>query len=283
MISLCIATRGRPELLKETVRATAKNATRPDTRIVIALDKDDPTSTGAAAAELSEELGDGVIVSIVDREDSLGAKYNRAQRACRADVYVVGCDDTVISTPGWDDIFTQASKEFTDGAFLLYFGENISKASFLPGIAISHRLVELVGFFMQPHTPFWWHDTWADEIGHMIGRIGTVSVDMEAVGPISDTRGAREIAFWAEFFDVMRPRRVEAAKRIINALDEQPYRKRQLLGQLPKWCELFETRNSNLRDPDQAQQWERKVAFDAAPDDRYARLKQAAVTLMQSG
>lgn len=284
MIAYCIATRGRPDLLAETVREILGNVADEDAvRVVIAFDEDD-NDTRRAVLGLIEDRR--IVGHEASREDALGAKYNRAYRIANEvwqepgpDLFVVGCDDAAVTTPGWDRVLNEAAAEFPDGIGALYFGNNIPNV-FQPGIALTRGFVEAVGHFMQPHTPFWWHDTWADEIAQMIGRVVRLPVDMAVRGRVDETRGARDIAFWARFFDEMRPERVETARKIIAGLNEHPYRKRQLLSMLPVLEQHFLARNANLRDAERAQALEQAIAIEAGPDARTVRLKEAATLLM---
>ena len=227
--------------------------------MVLALDRDDPT-----IYETDFPKSDKLILSIEDREDSLGAKYNRCQKAHEAELYVLGCDDTVISTKGWDEHLLNASRVHEDGIAVVYFG-NIPGV-FQPGIAVSHKLVEKMGYFMVPHFPFWWHDTWAHEIGVMIERIVKTDVDMIPIGEIKSSRGVREIQFWAKLFDDLRPERRRIAERIIaERLDRQ--------------TDQLERSNLCLRDFENAKRLESEFGFDAPENERYLRLKRAAETI----
>lgn len=280
-VSLCVATRGRPDLLRASVAETCRGIEQPDTRIVLGVDMDDAPSI-AAADDIRERHGDRIVVSVAAREDSLGAKYNRCHMAQEADLYVVGCDDTSIVTKGWDWHLSAAANLFEDGIGTVYFGNNLPGV-FQAGIAITSRQIAMQGYFMQPYTPFWWHDTWADEIGRMLDRVIGANVHMSALGPIGETRGAREIAFWAAFFDHMRADRIKTVNAIIDADDfrEQAYRKHHLRSQIPAYAEAFLARNRNLRDPAEAAGWERRIGIDAPADERYLRLKAQAEAVMQ--
>lgn len=272
-VTLCVATRGRPSLLRQSLTATLGTSVCDETRIVVGCDED------ASPDERPWEItNDKIVVSVAPREDSLGAKYNRCQRAAPADLYVVGCDDTVIATPGWDARLLEVAAMFTDRLGIIYFG-NIPGV-FKPGIAVTHGIVEHAGYFMQPYTPFWWHDTWIDEIGHMIGRIVRADLDVVPIGKIGASRGCREIDFWARFFDETRPLRRQTADGIIDASNDQPWRKLQLRQNLPFLEHGFLQRNSNLRSPDEARKLEAIYGFDAPADERYMRVKTAALNLL---
>lgn len=275
-VSLCIASRGRPGMLAQTAAASDAAATLDATRVVIGVDRDQVPDV--ITARLLLAAGPRFVASIADREDSLGAKYNRIQGAHAADLYVCGCDDTIIPTPGWDAKLLRAAAGFKDGIGIVYFGH--VPGAFQPGIAVTHKLATLMGGMFNPHFPFWWHDTWLDEIGRMIGRIAHADVDVIQHGPIGETRGLRDVAFWAEFFDSTRTLRVRKALDIIGQLDETRAFKDQLVGRINPLCEAFRERNALLRDPDKARAFEASNSIDAPADARYERAKASAEQLL---
>lgn len=243
---------------------------RDDTVLSIALDDDDT----------KEFVAPRSVVSIAPREDSLGAKYNRAQQQAKADLYVIWADDMVMPENGWDQKLHDAAELFTDGIGVIYFGfvPNV----FQPGIAVTHGFVEAAGYFNVPYFSYWWAgDTWNDEIARFCDRIVHADVKVELLDQMQGkSRGVRDIAFWAEFFDTLRPDRMAIAERIIAASAEPPYRKMQLRQRMPGLAELFRQRNSKLRDPKQAADLERYYGFDNEETDRYFRLKNAAAAIL---
>lgn len=276
-INVCIASRGHPRQLRETLLQTLGNATLPTTRAVIALDDDDTTVANLKLAE-----SERIIVSVAPREDSLGAKYNRCQRALEADIYVMLTDDEAVSTPRWDERVEEAAKMFTDGLGVVYFGKPPVESPMPASFGVTHKFVQKMGFFMNPHHPFWWHDTTLDEISHFTGRIVHAEVQMTYPYGYGRTRGLRDVSFWATFYDLMRPARWRIAEQIIDAPEnsDQPWRKLQLKQNVTGLCQHFAARNSGLRDPLKAQEYERNQSYDAPGDERYERIKAAAQQLL---
>lgn len=275
-LSYCIAARGHPGLLQVAAGLTATRARRDDTRVVIALDDDD-AETIAAAEQVKRFAGDRILLSIAPREDTLGAKYNRAWRAHAADLYVIGCDDTAAATEGWDELLDRAWRSFPDGIGAVYFGDldNVFQA----GQAVTHRLAAELGYFVAAHFPTWWHDSWLDEIARMLDRIVRAPVALTAIGPIGHTRGLRDIVFWATIYDITRFERRAAAERIVR--DQQflatPESKAVLLAMMAKRCLEFNTRCAHFRDRATVDRFESGMGYDAPDDARYRRAMRAAV------
>lgn len=272
-VSLVIPSRGRPDLLRQSVDAALASSFLSSTRIVVGLDSDTNDKIDANLLWSSK-----TIVSVEDREDSLGAKYNRCQRAHEADLYVLGSDDVAMVTPGWDEQLEKTAKVFPDQIGVVYFAD--MPGVFQAGQAVTHRLVELMGYLCQPYTPFWWHDTWLHEIAAMIGRIVKPSPDvrMEAIGPVAQSRGLRDVGYWAKFFDDTRPMRRATAGRIINVMDHKSWARICADMMRP----AFEHSNSILRDPEKAKSFEVNNGFDAPADARYLRIKAAAAEMLKA-
>lgn len=263
-INVCTPTRGKPDRLAEFVSESIRNSVLDTTRFVIGFDEDDkdtflPTSLDPAKA----------IVSLAPREDSLGAKYNRCAAAYDADLYVMGLDDVAIATPGWDAKLAAAASYFRDGIGCVYFGKEPHGESLPSMQAATKRLVDLMGFFVVPHYPFWWGNTSLDEIAHMIGRI-VEAEDIETRYPTTfDKPERRDVLFWAKFFDDTRPWRERIAERVLREI------RKPLM-------EAFARRNSKLRDPRYAGTVERELSADVPLDARHQRLKQQAEQIVRS-
>lgn len=282
-VSVCIATRGRPELLANTVAMTLSNSVMESTRIVVGFDEDDPALSTAISALASH---DKLIACVEAREDSLGEKYNRCQREEPADLYVVCTDDAAITTPGWDRILSEAAKQFPDGIGVINFGSMQVESSLPAMYAITQKFVDKTGFFQVPYFPFWWHDTWTMEIATMINRRWLAQVDVEYpdMDTATKTRCCRDIRFWQMFFDATRGLRQDAARSIILSDEFQTwggYSKDDLLSQFSIWGKDFFERGVRLRDPAVAEKLEQTVSFDAPGDERYTRIMAEALTILR--
>jgi hypothetical protein len=280
-VALCIASRGNPEPLFETLQNVLRRGALPQTKAVIGLDEDDPTlpDTLARIEALNNKR---IVVSVAPRGDTIGSVYNRCAAAVDADVYVNGVDDFRIATEGWDAVLADAAKIFPDGIGVIGFGD-MPVPSGLPACEAATRgLIEKMGYFVQDYTPYWWMDSWLFEIATMIGRFYSVPIEVRFVGPMR-TRGMRDLLFWAQFYDAMRVHRRAVAKAIVasaNFLDS-PERKRELIEDLDRLCAELEGHNAVLRDPGYAKRIEAS-GFDAPASDRYLRAKERAQTALQA-
>lgn len=271
MISVCIASRGRAALLRQTLTILCNGMALADTRIVVAVDTDDPNSLIVPP----EGFAPRFVWSIADREDSLGEKYNRAQRAVSADLYVLWADDMVMPDKGWDARLAEAAAHQCG---IVLFGK--IPGVFQPGIAMTQKFIDAQGFFNVPYFPFWWGETWPMEIATMAGCATHAEVRVELLQETKGaSRGVREILFWAELFDRLRPARVEVARRMIQTYspDEQALLLRILPHVEAHWLQS----NSILRSPTDAERLEAHYSYDAPADERYLRLKAKAEDMLK--
>lgn len=280
-VALCIASRGNPRLLSETLRAILPKCTLSTTKAVVGLDDDDPTLLQARAA-LDTLGGKRIVVSIGPRQDSIGAVYNRCASSVDADLYINGADDMRILTQGWDALLAQEAGLFPDGIGMIGFGQ-LPFPSILPALAATTRgLIEKMGYFLQDYTPYWWMDTWLYEIASMIGRTHYVPIDVEAIGPLQ-TRGLREFTYWVCFFDDMRVHRRAIAESILSSPDflVSTARRQELRDNLDHVCAEFRKRHVVPRDPATGERIEKAGAYDAPDDERYRRIKARSMKLLQ--
>jgi hypothetical protein len=227
-LAINLATRGRPEIVRETIERTLGNITSLDTKFVVSVDDDDEATIEALRSHyIVRDVG--VEVSIEPREDTLGEKYNRVLKLYPdADVYLVMVDYAPQITHGFDQKILEAAKVFPDGIGVVYnWWANLS----FPGInAVTRKLTDLMGYLYPPYFPYWFVDHWLDDIARLIDRISFADVRIDtskrqSVNGQPWTQGMREPEVWATFFDVCVLERRELAFKIIDAMDEPQWRK----------------------------------------------------------
>ena len=272
-LTLCIASRGRPVDLLATIAEIDKRIAKPyETTISVALDDDDTSNPEPPHTRAH------LVWSIARREDSLGAKYNRAAANAKADAYVLGADDNIFMADGWDDAIREKMLLFSHGFGFVYFGR--LDGTLPTQMAIPRHLLDEQGFLFPENWPFWFHDTWVDEIAHKSGRILWADIPVKELNDRGKSRGLREVKFWAELFEALRPSREMTAETL-----SRKYNPAWLQTQLSQRTDIlrafFTNRTFRLRDPGSAHEFERRMSFDAPADERYLRIKARAHALMQ--
>lgn len=263
-INVCVPTRGKKQYLAEYLGETLRNIAMPDTLAIVGCDSDDELPPLRPSRHM--------VLSVEPREDSLGAKYNRCARAYDADLYVLSMDDVAISTKGWDEILAKYAAFFKDGIGYLYIGREIHGERLPSMLAVTRRVVDLIGFCPE-YFPFWWNNTWIDEIATLVQRIVPVPIETRYPLGVLPEPPRRDVNFWAQFFDETRPMRVEQAYTLIQAMDDGPTAKALLMAMMRPRMRQLALINSNLRDPE----WQKAMEKVTEPRDaRHQRLMDKA-------
>ena len=281
-IALVIATRDNSQTLRTTIAGNLSGTALDSTKVIVGVDEDDPSLDDALTVVASFPQRANVKAAIGPRPGSIGGVYNRCAEQEPADIYIAGADDAIIRTPGWDARILKATERLPEFIGVIGCGK-MPVESMLPATcAVTRPLIDRMGYFLQPYTPYWWMDTWLFEISVMIGRMLPLDMDLD-FGDWTKTRGMRDLTYWATFFDDMRGHRRAIAERIINdpEFKTDEVIKKQLIERMDTLCAKFLHSNSCLRDPEHAGRIMKKFAHDAPEDERYIRIKAQSVDLVK--
>lgn len=271
-LTINIITRGRPELLRQTITHTLPNIARDDTTLMVSVDEDDEPTLDSIKM-LPKDLR--LHISCKPREDSRGEKYDRALTEAPAGVYLLAVDSTPILTPDFDQMIVNAANNFADGIGCVY--TPMANASFPGYQAPTAKLVELIGYTYSHEYPYWFIDHELDDICRMIGRFAFVDVrtNPNATRPAKTIR-LRDLRWWMDYFDAGMTTRREIARRIIDSpdFDEPEWRKAMLRSQYP----VTESRSLFLHHQmrPQAENIEKLRGTGGEPDEGYLRIFEKA-------
>lgn len=272
-LTINVISRGRPELLRETIAKTLPNITRTDTTLMVSLDDDDP-----ASLEAMRTLGVGdakhpaLGVHVGPREDSRGEKYDRALKMAPADVYLPAVDHSPIVTPGFDERIVEAASIWPDGIGVVYTRMCDELVPLLQ--APTARYVELMGYIYSHDYPYWFIDHEMADIAWMIGRINFADVWLDPRKRPNQTIRMRDVEFWCDFYDRTEILRRVKAREIIAVLDIPEWQKKQQ----STWWQLLknrsEARHNRVRGGAKALMENR--GEDGPADEGYLRIKAKA-------
>lgn len=271
-LAIGLATRGRPQLLLNTVARTRENIRHPDTEFLIAVDADDQPTIDVLK-QLEPIWGSPrLIVSIEARPDTIAAKWNRVL-AIPADVYLPMCDDAPILTPGFDEKILAAADLFPDRIGVVF--NHLENLSFTSIQAVTRRLVDLMGGVIYvEHFPYWFVDHWLSDIAEMIDRIAFADVLLDCSTNRPPTQELRDPAWWATFYDACRLRRHATARRIMFDPDfiGEAWRIEMQIARFP----LIDGYSKLINDGVRSMQ-----GSEPPKDERYLRAKFAAQALLR--
>ena len=228
-ISMLLATRGRPELLAESLETLKAHTAQKDKTVLWAyVDEDDEVTRRAIDAGKMPDPGLTIHWHIGPRTPGLGethqAMWNASGRA--SEVYMISSDKANFETPGWDDVIRARFARYPDGALLAYAHDpNTADQATYP--ILGWGWLNAVGYFFPGYFPFWFDDKWVDEIGRMADRYVKLPL---VIGPLHGrgrTQRMRGMPFWVRFFHLTLCERKEAASKLIAAIFPQDEKARQ--------------------------------------------------------
>lgn len=263
MLAIGLATRGRPDLLRETVKRTLDHIELSDTRLYVLADEDDETMRAWVFKDLAVE------VHRAPREDSLGGKYNRLLRLEQADVYMTMVDYAPHVTKGFDRKIMEAAGLFPDGIGVIY--NHMANLSFPALNAVTDGFVRRLGYFYPEYFPYWFVDHWLDDIARMIGRIAVADVHVD-VQKRPGTQEQREPGLWASLFDALTFERRKDAFRLIDDLCDPTWKKALLKNAAPLIEERSQIINRMVRGI---------KGTDQSTDERYERVRARGLEKLQ--
>lgn len=267
-LTINIAARGRPELLHKTIEETLPNIVRGDTVLMVSSDDDDESILDM------EWPWQNVLLSIEPREDSRGAKYDRALTRAPADVYLPAVDCAPILTKGFDQIIHDKAALFTDGIGVVRtpYINNV----FPPALqAVTAGWVKQVGYIYNPDYPFWFIDHEVHDLARLAGRYAFANVQVETASMRPKTTWRlRDVAFWATYYDFMALERRQKAREIIDASDAPEWVKEHLRHNYHGIEHEAKIINDNVRR--NAAEIEQSRGDPNPPDEGYLRAKARA-------
>ncbi len=266
-VSVLIPSRKRPEKLLRAIDSL-KDQTRRRLEIIVGLDDDDPTARQLPPIE-------GVQYVIGPRPRTLGSLLNTlaAQSTGQwlmglADEYVITCESD------WIAEVLRAGQTLPRGIGLLYLNDLLERN--FPTLPVISRLTyETVGYFVSDRFPFWFTDTWWNEIAECLGGKIKLPVDARLPEARGKTHGMADLAFWVDFFEATRPQRVADALKLLKvAYDPYSVMYFGAMAQLGRAQETCARRTAHLQSPDFINQWGGQT--DSPPGPHYASVKSEA-------
>jgi glycosyltransferase involved in cell wall biosynthesis len=221
-ISILLLTRKRPEGLRRVLDSLQETTERPAyLEVVVSADADDDETR-----HLLDNLPAYDFITkgaVRPRPDAVTEVYNGQYAISTGDIISVCPDDVVFNTKGWDDITRHSFRDLIGPAQLgIAFpwdeqvGFNFATAPHMTRQCIEYHR-QLLGFYMPPWFPFWFADTWWDEIGLLMGCHLQMPWGVNTPDGKGLTRGLRDLPFWADVFDATRGMRLRAVRKLIDA------------------------------------------------------------------
>ena len=138
-ISVLLPTRGRAELLRRFLESVLARSEQPElVEVVVYADADDPASHGFLVEGLA-------VRTIVGPRASMGEYNTACFEQSRGDIVVLGNDDVVIQTRGWDRKLREMHAAMQDGVYLAYPNDLFKGRDLSAFPILSRRVCQLLG------------------------------------------------------------------------------------------------------------------------------------------
>ncbi len=281
-VALLLPTRGRAPSLRRAIDSVANTAAAPDdVTVVVGIDEDDD-----ATRELASHYRPRVPVlwSPGTRELTLGRLWNRlAALPHDCDVLAMMTDDYVMQTPGWDAQYRQAAAQMPEGYGTAWPADPLHAPDFCTLPVITRRMMERMGFFVPPWFPFWFHDTWLEEMGAFVGCRLPLQARVGAPGGRGATQSMRDLAFWGTVFEATRRMRMRLASALIDEMYAgKPHLQVSLKFSMQGVAMFYARRNAPLVDAQRAAAIEARHRPAGEPGARYLAARAEAEALLAS-
>ncbi|MBF0227302.1 MAG: hypothetical protein HQK76_17795, partial [Desulfobacterales bacterium] len=159
-----------------------------------------------------------------------GQILNELWKKCKtnAGIYMGISDDYIFIKKHWDELVRQAFNSYPDRILLAYPEDPTAGGEQVTFAIMSAEWLNIVGRFVPEYFPFWFGDTWIDQVAKLIQRKVKLDMRMEPQGGKGKTQGMKNLVFWQNFFNNMLDERIneaDALRRSIYPPDSTEYHK----------------------------------------------------------
>lgn len=265
-LSVILPTLGRPQELRRAVKSLLgwRGRMPTGTELLVGFDESERDQ-----ADLPYE---GVRCIVAPAALTLARKMNQLAAEARGEWLMPLANDMIVTALDWPERIFAVIDHLRSPAILHVDDPLHPGFTTLP---ILHRgQIEVSKFFAAPWFPFWFTDTWWDEIAEFLGN--RIAIDIGLTNP--EGRGKshvlRDLKFWAEFFEATRPLRLQAAMAMLPPQEHHriAVRARQARAKV-----------AHIRHPSFIAEWEGKAEVSTPVlDERYTHAKAEAETFLAS-
>lgn len=275
-LGIVLPSRNRPAGLKRMVASLLDNAAKPDrVRIFAGLDDDDPSLPETEGIDNCERVIRPASTTVAQMIDNLALMAEgETDATLRMD------DDFICETRGWDDNcecmtglgFWLPDDPTHPGHFMSFAGMSSQMAGWLRARQ---------GFVHAPWFPFWFTDTWLNEIGDMASAKAVLDMKIAQPEGRGMTHGLRDLPFWTEFFEGFRSYRAHIAMHLIEDLYPDGILKRTALMKVQERFQIAALLMQKIKEPEFIAFYEKKAeTFAGTSSLRYRIAKTQAENVM---
>jgi glycosyltransferase involved in cell wall biosynthesis len=273
MLTVVVPSRGRPESLAACLESLATS--KAEYEVIVGIDDDD---VRAPEYDFVRKRKNHRLVQS-PRHKSLGALVNRLADTAGGHAVMMFTDDYIVHDSQWVEKTLETIARLPNEVGLVFPRDGLQPG--FPGVVTTTRKTrDLIGYWTIDYFPFWYADTWWDELAILSGVVHEIDLDTGPINGRGGTIGLRDVGFWTGFFEVLRPDRVrDAAKIAAAAYVDHPDVYARIKAETRLRQEMCFAKTIYLRDPLNHQRWTERV--EGEPSPRYRVLKAEAEVMWE--
>ncbi len=177
IISILCPTRERVVLAQRYYESLVATAEFPEyIEVMFYVDKDDPQLREYEKYFLQLEIAgnEGIAVGTsVGPAAGVSSAWNSLAEDSQGDILLMGNDDLVAKTVGWDTALRSAADQYNDDIYCIFFDDGINHGRHNAFPAVSRKWYNTLGYFAPAHIGFrfFYNDTWIFDLGKRIDRV----------------------------------------------------------------------------------------------------------------
>ena len=173
--SILTPTRNRPNNCERFIKSIYNTCSnRNSVELLFYVDDDDPALDSYLSLDkhCQTEYPDFYRIQFIKGEPkSVSISWNDLASKCFGDVLIMGNDDLVYATDGWDYLLEQELKKFdNDNVYVAWMEDGINGEAHCAFPIVSREWYECLGRFTPGCFHFGYNDTWIFDVGKMLDR-----------------------------------------------------------------------------------------------------------------
>ena len=175
-ISILTPTRNRPNNCERFIKSVYNSTrTKKNVEMLFYVDNDDPAINSYKSLDWhsqKEYEGFKNIKFIYGEPKSVSISWNDMAEQCIGDVLIMGNDDLVYQTDGWDEkLDRELDKYRQDKVYVAWMNDGINGEKHCAFPIVSREWYECLGRFTPGCFNFGYNDTWIFDVGKMLDRL----------------------------------------------------------------------------------------------------------------
>ncbi len=283
VIELLLPTRGRPQQCLDLLHSLEAHTEEKHLLTVACfVDADDTPTREFFEGGVVKSLPFRIEVFVGPQTDTQGERYNLLREAIRPypEFYMPMADDVVFSTRGWDTMVRNAFSSFEDRVLMCYPRDSTVPETQATYTILHADWTNVTGRFSTEVFPFWYEDSWVDEVAFLIGRKKLVPFEVVAPGGKGKTQGMRNLVFWERFYWNLLDARAKEATALMSLIQRKdPVVFQELMSAYGERLASLQARARTI-DDNQLSDLEKSltgVISGTPPGEKYLRVEQQAV------